>query len=107
MANTGCNSKRFAGLLLPIAMAVGILPLGGCDNSDGVGTTDRERLLNRCTRLASRGPATQDQVQSLCKCTTDRLAEEGMSAMDMITDDRAKEITRECAVTAGIPHAQQ
>ncbi len=106
MAIIECNSKRFAGLLLPIAMAVGI-PLGGCDNSDGVGTTDRERLLDRCTRIASRGPATPDQVQSLCKCTTDRLTEEGMSAMDMITDDRAKEITRQCAVTAGIPQAQQ
>ncbi len=91
--------RRFARLSL--AATIVALPLSGCGSSEGSGSSDRERLLSRCMRSAERG-ATPEQARSLCECSTDGLIREGMSTMDMLTNDRAKDITRQCAIAAGI-----
>lgn len=94
---------RFANLSFAAFL---ILLLASCSSGDGAGADDRERLLNRCMRSAERG-VTPEQARSLCECTTDALIREDMSTMDMLTSDRAKDITRQCAAAAGISPAGQ
>ncbi len=42
----------------------------------------------------------------MCECTADGLIAEGLGTMDMLTGERAGEIARSCAISAGVPVAE-
>ena len=103
--NQGLGTSRRRSLCGATAAALALVAaLGGCGGG-GSEVGDRDRMVDRCVRSASRGPATPEQARSMCECTADGIIAEGLGTMDMLTGDRAGEIARSCAFSAGLPVA--
>jgi hypothetical protein len=102
----GTSRRRRRSQCAATAAALALVAaLGGCGGG-GSGAGDRDRMVDRCVRSASRGPATPEQARSMCECTADGLIAEGLGTMDMLTGERAGEIARSCAISAGVPVAE-
>jgi len=101
--NKGLGTSRRRSPCAATAAALALVAaLGGCGGG-GSGVGDRDRMVDRS---ASRGPATPEQARSMCECTADGIIAEGLGTMDMLTGDRAGEIARSCAISAGLPVAE-
>lgn len=95
--------RRLPGGAIAAAAALAAA-LGGCGGGSGAG--ERERMVERCVRSAARSPVTPEQARSMCECTADAMIAEGVGTMDMLTGTRARDIARECAISAGVPVAE-
>ena len=65
---------------------------------------ERAASVAKCERQFGRMAPDPSKGNVLCTCMIDRLAEEGMEITDVFGGDRAKveDITRRCAVKAGV-----
>lgn len=104
--NRGFGTSRRCSQCAAAAAALALVAaLGGCGGG-GSGVGERDRMVDRCVRSASRGPASPEQARSMCECTADGMIAEGLGTMDMLTGDRAGEIARNCAISAEVPVAE-